>query len=131
MSENRDGPGPKGGCCPRCTREVGALTVHLRHCTGETPDPNGLIPHLPTKRYGITHPTSYPAPLVGGPMHGWVVPPARGRRPGYLDGEGHTVPLRSAERFMNRVGRSQRSGMYVLRQVYPLNHYWYLWISRP
>lgn len=129
MTTIRSGPGPKGGTCRKCRRETGALAVHERHCRAE-PEPSELIPHLPVRRYGISHPTSHPAPLVGGPLHSWVVPPARGRRPGYLDAQGHTVPLRSAERFMTGKGSPRRSGMYVLRQAWPVNHYWYLWVSR-
>lgn len=88
-------------------------------------------PKIPEKRTrGPRRDPAWPIPFVGGPRHGSLVPPARGRYAHYLDGEGMKVPVRSGDRFVLKQGRPTRAGIYVLRQVFPANHYWYLWVSR-
>lgn len=129
-------PGPKSDRCPKCLREVGGLVLHVRYCRSEAykrtehlPVAGDVLLNLPTRRYGVAAPTSYPAPFVDGPLHGSIKAPARGRHPHYLDAQGFLVPVRSAERFLAHTGKPRRPGIYALRAT-KSHRYWYVWIER-
>jgi hypothetical protein len=120
-----DPPGPKGGRCPRCLRETGALKLHVPYCQGEEAQRSeGSVRALPN--YEVLHHRSRPAPLIGGPLHGYVLPPTKGPRPHYLDEVGMILPVRSGDRFMRREGVPRRKGIYVLHREGKL-HFWYVW----
>ncbi len=110
--------------------------LHVRYCRSEAykredrlPVANDVLLNLPTRRYGVVAPTAYPAPFIGGPLHGSIKAPARGRHPNYLDAQGFLVPVRSAERFLARKVKARRPGIYALRATKD-RQYWYLWIER-
>lgn len=125
--------GPKGGKCPYCQRETGSLKLHTPACK-DNPEGTGWAGSGRRSRtsvhavpdYAVVHTRSRPAPLLCGPLHGYLLPPTRGPRPHYLDDSGEVLPTRVGDNVMR--GQSKRRiGIYVLRREGD-RHFWYVWI---